>query len=171
MPDNAVPKASKFERLKAKLPCYRSKAMAHTASSQQPSDNDARKRTGEREESPGAALAVPEDREPTAGSLWDKAFQGLPEKSQQQLVSMGAYKNHQAPFENDIRDIMVNVEEKQKQCEQKAFTIDVNGHQILIRDYAAKSITWLQKAGDIGIQFAPSQAAGPWAVVKAVSRV
>ena len=84
---------------------------------------------------------------------------------------MGAYKDHQVSLDKDIRDIMVNVEEKQKQCEQKAFTVNVNGHQILIRDYAAKSITWLQKAGDIGIQFAPSQAAGVWAVVKAVSQV
>lgn len=113
----------------------------------------------------------PNDRQPAPGGLWDRAFQELPAKSQQQLESMGTYKIYQVPLENDIRDIAVNIQEKQKQCEQKSFTIDVNGHQNLIRDYAAKSITWLQKAGDIGIQFAPSQAAGSWAVVKAVSQV
>ena len=197
MPDKSLPKTSRLERLKAKFPCYRSraKANAHATPSQPPPVDDASKRTDKREESPETVLAAPEDQvldsnnpgnasavpddqglgpndqQPAPGSLWDKAFQELPEKSQQQLESMGAYKNHQAPLENDIRDIMVNVKEKQKQCEQKGFTIDVDGHQILIRDYAAKSITWLQKAGDIGIQFAPSQAAGPWAVVKAVSQV
>ena len=105
MPDNAVPKASKFERLKAKFPCYRSKAKAHSTLSQPPAVDDASKRTDEREElpeavsatqedqelnpsDPGKASVVPEDkglgpndRQPAPGSLWNKAFQELPKKA------------------------------------------------------------------------------------------
>jgi hypothetical protein len=49
--------------------------------------------------------------------------------------------------------------------------VKVGDKGIVLRDYTGKIIDWVGNSGDIAVQFAPPQAAIPWAVIKSVMQV
>lgn len=71
-----------------------------------------------------------------------------------------------ASVESSIDDLVRVVNKRQDECEKKFWKVKVGDEEIVLRNYTNKIVDWLEKAGDIAVQFAPPQAAIPWAVIK-----
>lgn len=74
-------------------------------------------------------------------------------------------------MESSIDDLVGVVNKRQEECESKFFKVKFGDEEIVLRDYTDKIVDWVGKAGDIAIQFAPPQAAIPWAVIKSAMQV
>lgn len=73
--------------------------------------------------------------------------------------------------ESEIDDLVGLVNKKQEECEKKFWRVSIGDNDIVLRNYTTKIVGWLEKAGDIAIQFAPPQASMPWSVVKSLMQV
>jgi ankyrin repeat domain-containing protein 50 len=104
---------------------------------------------------------------PSQRDLWREALEKLPESTQEKLKP----NNDQKSQQEHIQDLLKITKERQKECESKFLKFSVGKHEIIVRDYSVKIVGWLQKAGDIAIQFAPPQASMPWSIVKQVMQV
>lgn len=102
---------------------------------------------------------------------WQDAFMSLPEDKQKILKDMGFDKPKSANTKSSISDLIISVNEKQAECEKKFWQVNVGGKDIVFRDYTTSIVGWLEKAGDIAIQFAPPQASLPWDLVKSLMKV
>jgi hypothetical protein len=103
--------------------------------------------------------------------LWREALKMLSKETQQRIEKMGVSESRPQPISHKIGDLVKIAKTKQEECEKKFWRFRVGNHEIIIRDYAVQIIGWLQKIGDVAIQFAPPQASLPWAAIKAVMRV
>jgi hypothetical protein len=63
------------------------------------------------------------------------------------------------------------VNQKQEEYEKKFWKVSCGGEDIVLRDYTCRIVDWLEKAGDIAIQFAPVQASLAWDIVKSLIEV
>ena len=107
-----------------------------------------------------------------AKDLWWDALQKLPAAKQTQLKSMGFGKiGSGESVETGIDDLVEAVNKKQEECEKKFWRVSVGDNDIVLRNYTTKIVGWVQKAGDIAIQFAPPQASMPWSVIKSLMQV
>jgi hypothetical protein len=104
---------------------------------------------------------------PPQRDLWREAFEKLPESLQEKLGS----NNDQKSQQEHIQDLLKITKERQKECESKFLKFSIGKHEIIVRDYSVKIVGWLQKAGDVAIQFAPPQACIPWSIVKQIMQV
>ncbi|KAI1389626.1 ankyrin repeat and SOCS box protein 7 [Hypoxylon trugodes] len=98
-------------------------------------------------------------------SLWEKAFDSLPDEDKKSFKSNGSHTRLQPS------EIVQVIEEKKKDCEKKqwAFYTTEEGERILVRDTLGKVCDWLNKfkeIGDAAVQFDPGYAALPWAAVR-----
>lgn len=84
---------------------------------------------------------------------------------------MGLDQLKSASAESTIEDLVGLVNEKQAECEKKFWKVSVGGEDIVLRNYTTQIIGWLEKAGDIAVQFAPPQASVPWGILKSVMQV
>jgi hypothetical protein len=84
---------------------------------------------------------------------------------------MGNPEQKSQPIKQQIDDLVKVAKTRQEECKEKFWILPVGDHKIVIRDYAVKIISCLEKIGDTAIQFAPPQASIPWAVVKVVMQV
>ena len=84
---------------------------------------------------------------------------------------MGLDKLHYPSIESDIGELVNLVNKKQKECEKKFWRISVGDHDVLLRSLTVRILGWLEKTGDIVVQFSPTQASPVWAVIKAVMQV
>ncbi|EHA26164.1 hypothetical protein ASPNIDRAFT_36409 [Aspergillus niger ATCC 1015] len=101
--------------------------------------------------------------EEKAGNLWKEAFERLSPTSQDRLRVLG-YEPGSETHQAGAVDILLNdLQEKRMLCEKKAWKYK---NEIFVRDYAAKCATWVKLIGDLVVPFAPSQAAGPWGLIK-----
>ncbi|GKZ77750.1 hypothetical protein AnigIFM56816_000533 [Aspergillus niger] len=101
--------------------------------------------------------------EEKAENLWKEAFERLSPTSQDQLRVLG-YEPGSETQQAGAVDILINdLQEKRMLCEKKAWKYK---NKIFVRDYAAKCATWVKLIGDLVVPFAPSQAAGPWGLIK-----
>ncbi|KAF7175044.1 hypothetical protein CNMCM7691_005512 [Aspergillus felis] len=113
----------------------------------------------------------PTQSHPSARDLWQDALKQLPEAKQEKLKCMGFGQLNSGSVEASIYDLMGEVNKKQEQCEQKFWRVSVGDHDFVLRNYTTKIVGWLQKAGDIAVQFAPPQASVPWTVLKSVMQI
>jgi hypothetical protein len=112
---------------------------------------------------------VPSD---STRDLWKEALDGLSIDTQRKLKVMGLGELNSASMRSEIDDLVNLAKEKQDKCEERFWRIPRDdGDDIIVRDYAARVIGWLQQTGDIVVQFAPPQASVPWAVIKSVMQV
>jgi hypothetical protein len=72
---------------------------------------------------------------------------------------------------SSIDDVIGAVNQKQEECEDKFWKVEIGGKDIVLRDYTTSIVGWLEKAGDIAIQSAPPQASLPWDMVKSLMKV
>ncbi|KAI3009640.1 hypothetical protein CBS147346_1978 [Aspergillus niger] len=101
--------------------------------------------------------------EEKAGNFWKEAFERLSPTSQDRLRVLG-YEPGSETHQAGAVDILLNdLQEKRMLCEKKAWKYK---NEIFVRDYAAKCATWVKLIGDLVVPFAPSQAAGPWGLIK-----
>lgn len=59
--------------------------------------------------------------------------------------------------------------QKRDECEQRAWKLEYNGRQVILRDVAEKVIVWLDKfkaVGDIAVNYDPVHLALPWSLVR-----
>ena len=113
------------------------------------------------------------DAAPDASAVdrWQDAFKGLSEDKQKTHTEMGFHKPKTANVKSIITDLVNNVNERQTECEKKFWRVKIGGKDIVLREYTTSILSWLEKAGDIAVQFAPPQASLPWDVVKSLMQV
>jgi hypothetical protein len=101
---------------------------------------------------------------------WLDAFNQLPPAKQSTLKGMG-FGASKSENQSSIKDLVKEVNEKQKECEKKFWHVNLFGEKIVLREYTTKIIGWLEKAGDVAVQFAPPQVSLPWDCVKSLMKV
>ena len=101
--------------------------------------------------------------------LWQEALEMLSKEMLHEIKKMGV--GEPQSVSHQIDDLVKIAKTKQEECEKKFWRFHVGDHEIIIRDYAVKIVSWLQKTEDIAIQFAPPQASLPWAAIKVVMQV
>lgn len=118
------------------------------------------------DEKPAEKPDVPKD-------LWVEALKSLPESKQETLKKMGFNQSsaQSESVESSIDNLVGVVNQRQEECEKKFWKVKVGDEEIVLRNYTNKIVDWLEKAGDIAVQFSPPQAAIPWAVMKSVMQV
>jgi hypothetical protein len=102
---------------------------------------------------------------------WQRAFENLPENKQIILKEMGFDKPNPVNVAPNITELIDAINAKQEECERRFWKTTVGGNEIVFRDYTTSIIGWLEKAGDIAIQFAPPQACLPWGLIKSLMQV
>lgn len=95
----------------------------------------------------------------------------LSPETKQKIEKMGVGEPKTQSISHQINDLVKISKIKQEECEKKFWRFQVGDHEIIIRDYAVRIVGWLQKIGDIAINFAPPQASLPWAAIKAVMQI
>lgn len=100
------------------------------------------------------------------GNLWREAFARLLQTTQDHLRELGYEpSSHTDPGDLDI--LLKDLRKKMKVCDEKGWKYKGE----FVRYYAAKCATWIKWFGDLVVPFAPSQAAGPWGLIKAALEV
>ncbi|CAG7925132.1 unnamed protein product [Penicillium olsonii] len=112
-----------------------------------------------------------EKAEAPAKDLWEIALKQLPPAKQEKLKSLGLDKLSSGSVESEIEDLVELVNQKQAECEKKFWRVSIGDNDIVLRNYTTKIVGWLEKAGDIAIQFAPPQASMPWSVIKSLMQI
>jgi hypothetical protein len=102
---------------------------------------------------------------------WQEAFTCLPDDTQKILKEMGFNEAKSANATSSIDDLITTVNQKQEECEGKFWKVRIGGKDIVFRDYTTNIVGWLEKAGDVAIQFAPPQASLPWDMIKSLMKV
>lgn len=117
--------------------------------------------------------------EPEA-DLWQQAFAKLSEKQKQSLTALaGGGKPPKGPAPDPqaasiIPDLIAQTRARQEECEKRSWRIKLGrgaADEIILRDQAALVISWLTKAGDIGVQFAPTVVTHIWPCLKAILQI
>ena len=132
-----------------------------------------RPRQGEANEAADKAADGQPNQPPAKKKLWDRALDGMSIAEQAALRSCCAddLLRGRAQLTGDevlqqLRDAALA---KQLYVEKKAWKMEVNGRQVILRDVAGKILVWLNKfkeVGDVATQFDPVHAALPWAAVR-----
>ncbi|KAL4894380.1 ankyrin repeat-containing domain protein [Aspergillus ambiguus] len=164
-----------FDKLKKKLHRHKHEKNASEVPTL-PKEDDVKAPSSSTKEGKTLAAAKPPNpsevnNHAVARDLWWDALQQLPPAKQEQLKSMGFDKFSSGSLESDIDDLVDTVNKKQDECEKKFWRVSVGDNDIVLRNYTTKIVGWVQKAGDIAIQFAPPQASLPWSVVKSLMKV
>ncbi|CAI7595617.1 unnamed protein product [Penicillium glandicola] len=109
--------------------------------------------------------------DPPKRDLWRNAFNQLPEAKQEVLKGMGFGNSRSGSEGSPVKDLVDDVKRKEKECEAKFWYVNVGGEQKRVRDYTTPIVDWLEKAGDIAVQFAPPQASLPWDLIKSLMKI
>ncbi|KAI9043149.1 putative ferric reductase transmembrane component [Aspergillus affinis] len=121
------------------------------------------------------AEKAPEAEKQPDGSkdLWVEALNSLDKPKQDILKKMGFNTSsvQSGSTKSSIDDLIGVVKTKQEECEKNFWKVKVGNENILLRDYTSSIVDWLGTAGDIAVQFAPPQAAIPWAVIKSAMQI
>ncbi|GKZ24761.1 hypothetical protein AbraIFM66951_002019 [Aspergillus brasiliensis] len=104
----------------------------------------------------------PDGDEKIPRNFWNEAFERLSLTTQGQLRQLGYEPSSNIEQEGDLDILREALQEKMALCDGKALKYQ----EQFVRDYAAKCATWIELIGDLVIPFAPSQAAGPWGLIK-----
>lgn len=100
--------------------------------------------------------------------LWAEAYQNLTPKEKSRLPGQDT-KNPVG-----VNELIELTKAQQSQCEAKSWKFNIAGHEVILRDVAAKIIAVLNKfkeGGDVIVQYDPGHAALPWAAVRLVLQV
>ncbi|KAJ5813170.1 hypothetical protein N7447_010193 [Penicillium robsamsonii] len=118
------------------------------------------------DENPAKKPEAPKD-------LWVEALTSLSKSKQETLKNMGFNQSsvQSGTVESSIDDLVDVVNQRQEECEKKFWKVTVGDEEIVLRNYTNKIVNWLEKTGDIAVQFAPPQAAIPWAIIKSVMQI
>lgn len=115
---------------------------------------------------PGYSKELNDDKK-VPRNLWKESFDKLSQKTQGHLRDLG-YETSLDTKQGDLDGLLKDLQEKTEFREKEAWKFK-NDH--LVRDYAATCATWVKRTGDLVVPFAPSQAAGPWGLIKAALEV
>ncbi|GLB07793.1 hypothetical protein AtubIFM57258_003158 [Aspergillus tubingensis] len=101
-------------------------------------------------------------------NLWKESFDKLSQKTQDHLRGLGYEPSSDTEQGGDLDILFKDLQEKREFREKEAWKFK-NDH--LVRDYAATCATWVKRIGELVVPFAPSQAAGPWGLIKAALEI
>lgn len=136
-------------------------------------------RTADENASNGEVNSVSGQTEPEI-DLWQQAFDKLSEKHKQSLSTLaGGAKPAKGPDSDQpassiIPDLIAQTRARQEECEKRSWRIKYGrgpADEIILRDQAALIISWLTKAGDIGVSFAPTVVTQIWPCLKAILQI
>ncbi|KAK7705287.1 hypothetical protein SLS64_008124 [Diaporthe eres] len=110
--------------------------------------------------------------------LWKEALDKLPEEQQRRISSLvTSGKPAEVPQGATASDVSVLVavtRARQEECEKKSWRnklVPGSADKIVLGGLAGQVISWLTKAGDIGMEFAPTIAQQVWPCVKAILKI
>lgn len=110
--------------------------------------------------------------------LWKEALDKLPEEQQRDLSSLVTSEKPaevpQGATATTISVLIATARVRQEECEKKSWRIKIvpgSADEIILGDLAGQIISWLIKAGDIGMGFAPTIAQQVWPCVKAILKI
>ncbi|OJZ92846.1 hypothetical protein ASPFODRAFT_202600 [Aspergillus luchuensis CBS 106.47] len=99
-------------------------------------------------------------------NLWKEAFEKLSPDTQDGLRKRG-YEPSLNTDLGDLDNLLNDLRKKVELCDEERWVYKGK----FVRDYAAKCATLVQGIGDLVVPFAPSQAAGPWGLIKVALKV
>ncbi|KAJ5919724.1 hypothetical protein N7454_009559 [Penicillium verhagenii] len=102
---------------------------------------------------------------------WLDAFNKLPPSKQDTLRRIGFNTLSTGQMESTINELVDVVNQKQEDCKKNFWHVSIGGEDIVLRNYTTRILGWLEKAGDIAVQFAPPQASIPWDLIKNVMQI
>ncbi|GLA60459.1 hypothetical protein AtubIFM54640_000913 [Aspergillus tubingensis] len=108
----------------------------------------------------------PDSDEGVSRNLWKEAFEKLSPDTQDGLRKRG-YEPSLNTDQGDLYILLNDLRKKVELCDKERWVYKGK----FVRDYAAKCATLVQGIGDLVIPFAPSQAAGPWGLIKVALKV
>ncbi|GIJ81561.1 hypothetical protein Asppvi_000060 [Aspergillus pseudoviridinutans] len=130
---------------------------------------------------PATETVISPDKEPEKGSVpregppvkdrWRDAFNQMPPAKQAILKEMGFGNPKSGSMESSIKDLVGEVNRKQEECEKNFWHVNVGDKKIVLREYTTQIVGWLEKAGNIAVQFAPPQASLPWGLIKSMMKI
>ncbi|OPB46596.1 ankyrin repeat protein [Trichoderma guizhouense] len=96
--------------------------------------------------------------------LWSQAYQELDERSRKWIQGTSELKPESGKqWTTDLIKIVQKREEEYKNSTPK---LHIGGREIMWRDYANKTVTWLVTIGDIAVNFAPAPSPIIWSALK-----
>ncbi|KAF2452874.1 hypothetical protein BDY21DRAFT_150017 [Lineolata rhizophorae] len=102
--------------------------------------------------------------------LWEEALQTLPEDRRDAITSLSSAQTPQPGTLSARMDALIGeTKQRQQECEKRSYKFTLNGREIILRDVAEKTITWLdifKSIGDVAANFDPIHTALPWAGVR-----
>lgn len=103
--------------------------------------------------------------------LWREALEGLDENTKRKLQEAGMSEKNTATMESQLTALRKDAETLRDRCKDKEYRVQLGSHEILVRQTVLEIIGWLERVGDVAINFSPSPGAGIWAVVKCIFEV
>lgn len=110
--------------------------------------------------------------------LWKEALDKLPEKQRRGLSSLTTSENPakvpQGATASTVLELIAATRARQEECEKKSWRnklVPGSADEIVLGDLADQIISWLTKAGDIGMEFASTIAQQVWPCVKAILKI
>ncbi|KAL7931999.1 hypothetical protein V8C35DRAFT_308211 [Trichoderma chlorosporum] len=99
-----------------------------------------------------------------APDLWSRAFQELDEKSRKWIPKSSDQETECG--KKWASDLIALVRQREEEYKDKTPKLKVGDREIIWRDYANKTVTWLATIGDIAVNFAPTPSPVIWSALK-----
>ncbi|KAM5354438.1 hypothetical protein ACJ41O_001087 [Fusarium nematophilum] len=101
--------------------------------------------------------------EPAKLDLWREAYDEVDEDTRKWIGDI--------PVDTDVtaatKELMGLVRDSEEKHKEETLKVEINGREIIWRDYADRVVTWLTTIGDIAITFAPAPSSAAWSAIKA----
>ena len=104
----------------------------------------------------------------TSTDLWARALESLSAKHR------AAHQVPQQPSRDIIDHLCALSQQKRTECEEQRWKVEIDGHQVILRDVAEKFFAWLHKfkeIGDVIVNYDPVHLALPWAGIRFLLQV
>ncbi|QYT02747.1 ANK_REP_REGION domain-containing protein [Trichoderma simmonsii] len=112
----------------------------------------------------GDGLAESPDTTVLGSDLWSRAYQALDEKSRKWILGTPELKPGNG--KQWTTNLITIVREREAAYKDSTPKLKIGDREIIWRDYANKTVTWLVTIGDIAVNFAPAPSPIIWSALK-----
>ncbi|PTB48146.1 hypothetical protein M431DRAFT_100631 [Trichoderma harzianum CBS 226.95] len=112
----------------------------------------------------GDRPAKSSDTAASESDLWSRAYQELDENSRNWILGTSELKPGSG--KQWTEDLITLVREREEEYKGSTPKLKIGNREIIWRDYANKTVTWLVTIGDIAVNFAPAPSPIIWSALK-----
>lgn len=106
---------------------------------------------------------------PDSDDLWRRAYESLDEKTKKRIRDAPANPGTESP---DWTEALVKVvQDKEEQYKGETPKLEIDGREIIWRDYAKRVVAIVTIIGDISVNFAPAPSPVVWSAIKTLMQV